>query len=232
MATSGQGRPHFQELMRELELSALGAVDMVVGQLGRVLDAVATTDLVLAEFVIADDDRVDGRYLEVHQGVLSLLALQAPVAGDLRIVAAVLHLINGVERIGDQCVNIAKLIPLPANSPPEDNEIVERIMQMGAAAGDQLVEARAAFAERNVDVARSLAVRSRDVDRLNLEIFRLAVATGEDPELREWAMLTTLIARALERISSNACDIAEQAIFIETGHFGELAASAARDHSA
>ena len=218
--------------MRELELSALGAVDMVVGQLGRVLDAVATTDLALAEFVIADDDRVDGRYLEVHQGVLSLLALQAPVAGDLRVVAAVLHLINGVERIGDQCVNIAKLIPLPANSPPEGNEIVERIMQMGAAAGDQLVEARAAFAERNIDVARSLAVRSRDVDRLNLEIFRLAVATGEDPELREWAMLTTLIARALERISSNACDIAEQAIFIETGHFGELAASAARDHSA
>ncbi|HEX4363850.1 MAG TPA: PhoU domain-containing protein [Solirubrobacteraceae bacterium] len=231
MPTSGQGRPHFQELMRELEVGALGALDMVIGQLDRVLDAVATTDLALAEFVIADDDRVDGRYLEVHQGVLSLLALQAPVAGDLRIVAAVLHLINAVERIGDQCVNIAKLIPLPASTPPHDNEIVERIMQMGAAAGELLAQARTAFAERDVEVAHALSVRNREVDRLNLEVFRLAVVAGEDPGLREWAMLTTLIARALERIASNACDIAEQAIFIETGNFGELAAAPARDHS-
>jgi len=60
--------------------------------------------------VVADDDRIDGRYLEVHQGVLSLLARQAPVAGDLRIVAALLHIIRCVERMGDQCVNVAKLV--------------------------------------------------------------------------------------------------------------------------
>ena len=60
---------------------------------------------------IADDDRIDGRYLEVHQGILSLLALQAPVAGDLRLVAALLHVIKHVERMGDQCVNIAQAHP-------------------------------------------------------------------------------------------------------------------------
>src|ERR1700710_2089806 len=84
MIVGGKGRPHFQEAMRTLELSALGGLDMVHGQLTRVLDAVARTDLALADFVIADDDRVDGRYLEVHQGVLSLLALQAPVAAGPR----------------------------------------------------------------------------------------------------------------------------------------------------
>ena len=68
--------------------------------------------------VIADDDRIDGRYLEVHQGILSLLALQAPVAADLRVVAALLHVIKHVERMGDQCVNIAKLLPMTGHEPP------------------------------------------------------------------------------------------------------------------
>jgi len=228
MAASAKGRPHFQQQMRGLELSALEALDMVIGQLDRVLDAVARVDLALADFVIADDDRVDGRYLEVHQGVLSLLALQAPVASDLRVVAAVLHLINAIERVGDQCVNIAKLIPLPEYSPPLGHEIGERLQQMGAAAREELTVARLAFVTRDSALAESLVGKDRGVGRLNREIFRLAVQAGEDPDLREWAMTTTLIARALERIGGNACDIAEQAIFVETGHFREPAVLAPR----
>src|SRR4051812_37556861 len=96
--------------MAELEEAALGGLDIVVEQLDRTLEALEHVDVELAELVIGDDDRVDGRYLEVHQGVLSLLALQAPVAGDLRLVAALLHVIRNVERMGDQCVNIAKVI--------------------------------------------------------------------------------------------------------------------------
>jgi len=225
MAATAKGRPHFQDQMRELEHSAIEALDMVIGQLDRVLDAVDRVDLELADFVIADDDRVDGRYLEVHQGVLSLLALQAPVAGDLRVVAAVLHLINGIERVGDQCVNIAKLIALSDRNPPEGNEIAEKIQQMGAAAREELTLARQAFVERDVNIAESLTGRDRGVGRLNRQIFRLAVQAGEDPDLRGWAMTTTLVARALERIGGNACDIAEQAIFVETGHFRELSPS-------
>ena len=87
-------------------------------QLDRALEALEHQDVELAAIVIADDDRLDGRYLEVHQGILSLLALQAPVAGDLRVVAALLHVIKHVERMGDQCVNIAKLIPLSGHEPP------------------------------------------------------------------------------------------------------------------
>jgi phosphate transport system protein len=226
MASTGKGRPHFQEQMRELELSALGALDITIGQLDRVLDAVEHTDLELADFVIADDDRVDGRYLEVHQGVLSLLALQTPVAGDLRVVAAVLHIINSIERIGDQCVNIAKLIPLPENGAPRGHTISDRIQQMGAAAREELTLARRSFADRDCELAASLAKRDRAVDRLNREIFRLAVEAGEDANLREWAMTTTLIARALERIGGNAVDIAEQTIFVATGEFRELSATA------
>src|SRR5271165_5161957 len=106
------GRAHFQQKLVDLEANALGGLDLIVEQLDRVLEALEHQDVELAQMVIADDDRVDGRYLEVHQGILSLLALQAPVAGDLRLVAALLHMIKHIERMGDQCVNIAKLIPL------------------------------------------------------------------------------------------------------------------------
>src|SRR5271165_7071424 len=78
-----QGRAHFQAQLQELEANALGGLDLIVEQLDRVLEALHHQDVELAQMVIADDDRVDGRYLEVHQGILSLLALQAPVAGDL-----------------------------------------------------------------------------------------------------------------------------------------------------
>ncbi len=120
-------RVHFQEQLSQLEQHALGGIDLVVEQLDRVLEALDHQDVELAQMVIADDDRVDGRYLEVHQGILSLLALQAPVAGDLRLVAALLHLIKHIERMGDQCVNIAKLIPLSGHEPPVRPEVLEAL---------------------------------------------------------------------------------------------------------
>src|SRR5438105_15131011 len=105
-------RHQFRETLKALETQTLEGLDMVVGQLDRVLEAISYQDVELAGMVVADDDQVDGRYLEVQQGVLSLLATQTPVATDLRLVAALLHSIRCIERIGDQCVNIAKLVPL------------------------------------------------------------------------------------------------------------------------
>jgi phosphate transport system protein len=219
MALFGQGRQLFQAQILELEHSALGGLDMALGQLERVLVALADADERLAQFVIADDARIDGRYLEVHQGVLSLLALQAPVAGDLRLVAALLYVINSIERVGDQCVNIAKLIPLGGRVEDTPPELCERIGLMGALARDELAIARHAFAERDVALAEGLVEQDVEVNRLNREIFRLAVAAGEAPRLREWAMTMTLAARAIERIGDNAVEIGRQAIFMTTGEF-------------
>ena len=81
--------------------------------------------------MIADDDVIDGRYLEVHQSILTLLATQAPVATDLRLIAALLHLMKAIERMGDQCVNIAKMIPIAGHEPPADERIVRDIVTMG-----------------------------------------------------------------------------------------------------
>ena len=215
-------RSHFQQQLAELEHSALGGLDLVCGQLDRVIEALQHQDVELAQFVIADDDRLDGRYLEVHQGILSLLALQAPVAGDLRLVAALLHLIKHVERMGDQCVNVAKLIPLTGHEPPVRDEILDKVVRMGQAARAEVVQCKRSFAERNVAMAEDLVERDRDVNRLNREVFRLAVEVGDDADTREWAMTMILMARAFERVGDNAVDIGEQTAFVVTGLFREF----------
>src|SRR4051795_6299195 len=129
MAT-GSGRQHFQDELRKLEEQTLGALDLVITSLDRTMEALEHQDIELASIVVNDDDRLDGRYLEGHPGILSLLALQAPVAGDLRTVAALLHVIKHAERMGDQCVNIAKLLPIAGYEAPVDPEIQARIVKM------------------------------------------------------------------------------------------------------
>src|SRR4051794_16182021 len=149
-------RVHFQEELKGLEAQALGALDLVVTTLDRTLEALAHQDIELASIVVNDDDRIDGRFLEVHQGILSLLALQAPVAGDLRTVAALLHVIKHAERMGDQCVNIAKMLPLSGHEPPVDAETLDKIEQMGRLVRSEGEQAKQAVSLRDVDLAEDL----------------------------------------------------------------------------
>jgi phosphate transport system protein len=220
-----QGRQHFQQQLLELETHALGGLDLIVEQLDRVLEALDHQDVELAQMVIDDDDRVDGRYLEVHQGILSLLALQAPVAGDLRLVAALLHVMKNIERMGDQCVNIAKLIPLSGHEPPVRRELLDTLMKMGAHARSEVTQSKAAFSARDVALAEDLVRQDREINRLNRDIFRMALDIGEDPDTREWGMHMILVARALERVGDNAVDIGEQVAFVVTGLFREFSDS-------
>lgn len=223
----GPHRIRYQRELQSLEDSVLGGIDLVLGQLDRVTEALQHQDVELARFVILDDDRIDGRYLEVHQGILSMLAREAPVAGDLRLVAALLHIIKHIERMGDQCVNIAKLIPLSGHEPPRRDEILERLMRMGGFARSEVVQCQAAMAMRDVALAESLVKQDRDINVLNREIFQLAVDAGDDYDVREWSMHMTLVARAFERIGDNAVDIGEQVAFVVTGLFREFSDSSA-----
>ena len=216
-------RHNFREALKQLEVQALGGLDLVITALDRALEAVGYQDVELAGMVVADDDLIDGRYLEVHQGILSLLALQTPVATDLRIVAALLHVIRCIERMGDQCVNIAKLVPLSGYESPKDKDILDAIERMGQLARSQLSQAKEAFASRNVGLAQDLVRQDAEINRLNREIFRRAVEIGDDVDTREWAMFMILVARCLERVGDNTVDIAEQVVFVVTGLFREFA---------
>jgi phosphate transport system protein len=215
-------RTHFQEELAGLERAALGGLDLVANALDRALETIMNHDVELASMVIADDDRIDGRYLEVHQGILSLLALQAPVAGDLRVVAALLHVIKHVERMGDQCVNMAKLVPLDGHEPPADQQMLDYIQSMGLQARQQVVQCGQAFERRDVLMAQDLVRQDDEIDRLNRAVFHHALEIGDDPDQREWAMHMMLVGRCIERVGDNAVDIGEQTAFVVTGLFREF----------
>src|SRR3954453_2990222 len=146
-----EARLHYQDHLDNLERNCLGGLDLVVASLDRTMEAVEHQDMELAELVIADDDRIDGRYLEGHQEILTMLAAQAPVATDLRLISALLHVMHSIERMGDQCVNISKVIPLTGHDAPVRGEMVDRILLMGKQARSMLSQAKRAFESRDVE---------------------------------------------------------------------------------
>ena len=217
-----QARVQYQEDLEKLEQRALDGLDLVIAALEQSIEAVQHQDTELAELVVEGDDIIDGRYLEVHQSALTMLATQAPVASDLRLIAALLHLMKNQERMGDQCVNIAKMVPIVGHNPPADERILNNIYTMGGGVKALISQSKTAFAERNVDLARDLVRQDDVIDNLNRECFQIAIEIGDDKDRREWATTMILVSRALERIGDNAVDIGEQVAFLVTGLFREF----------
>jgi len=216
-------RVEFHEQLRELEQETLNTIELDATALDQALEAVQHRDTELAVMVIEGDDRIDGRYLDVHQGILSLLARQNPVASDLRLVAALLHTIMHIERIGDLCVNMAKLVPLMGEPPDGAGEIMAKLQAAGNQARDQLKQAQLAFAQRNASLAEDLVSQDDVIDALNRQIFQEAVEIGgSDVHTREWGAHAMLIARYLERIGDHTVDIGEQIAFVISGEFREF----------
>src|SRR5271165_1970642 len=143
-------RLQFREDMRALEEQTLGGLERILGQLDRAMESITYQDVELAGMVVADDEQIDRCYLEVHRGVLSLLLLQSPVADDLRLLAALLQIIRCIERMGDQCVNIGKLVPLSGYEPPKDKTILDLLNRMGVRVREQVKDAHEAFRTRHV----------------------------------------------------------------------------------
>jgi phosphate transport system protein len=130
--------------------------------------------------------------------------------------------IKHAERMGDQCVNTAKLIPLTGHEPPRDEALMGMVGRMGRLARSEVQQARQAFRLRDVALAEDLVRQDAEINALNRDCFRRAVEIGTDADVREWAMTMMLVARALERIGDNAVDIGEQVAFVVTGLFREF----------
>nr|MBA3436917.1 PhoU family transcriptional regulator [Thermoleophilaceae bacterium] len=130
--------------------------------------------------------------------------------------------IKHIERMGDQCVNMAKLVPLAGHEPPADAELLDNLGRMGELARSLVVQSKQAFSRRDVGMAQDLVRQDDEIDKLNRECFRRALEIGDDPDPREWAMHMMLIARCLERVGDNAVDIGEQCAFVVTGLFREF----------
>ena len=214
-------RINFEEELDTAEKSLLAQAAMVYKQLGRVMTALDKRDIAEAIATIAEDDRVDDIYLATQTRILDLLALQAPVAKDLRLVSAILHSNMHVERMGDLCVNIAKFVtndhPYPTSSP-----MLDRLDEMGERAGEMLQTAMQAFTDRNVDLAEELPERDGVLNRLNRGMLDDLRDYAGDEESFEWAVNLILVSRYLERFGDHAVDVGEQTHFLVTGVFREF----------
>ncbi len=212
--------------MFDQELTDLGALlseeaRLCQRSLDGALEALIAPDSNAADTVIAGDDAVDRVYLQVEHGVESLLARQSPVAVDLRFVLAVLHVNQNLERIGDQCVNIAKLSRLFVRQPLTP-ELLEDFTVMGNQASGMIATAMHSFVQRDLEQAESLVELDQVINERNHGLARRIIEGGFDESTIEMPLRAMLIARAIERIGDNAVDIGEQAAYLVTAAFREF----------
>jgi phosphate transport system protein len=185
------------------------------------LNALVQQDDGLADEVIAFDDEIDGRYFTLEEGIQELLARQTPVASDLRLVLAMLHVNLHLERIGDYCVTIAKLVKLAPDVAP-DRMFVTAFEEMGARAEEMIRVALDSFSTRNLEQAESLVELDELIDRANRRFVQNVLSFGRDPTLQEWGLRMIIVSRCFERIGDHAVDIGERTAYLVSGEFREF----------
>jgi phosphate transport system protein len=213
-------REAFHEALERVELDLLTLGELAGVSVRRAVDAAVDRDDGLARAVIDGDDEIDVKFLQIDTDLLSMLALQSPVAGELRLVSAILHSAPHLERIGDQAVNVAK-IHLATSQLPGSDAMRRQLREMGDIVVGMIRTAMEAFAKRDLAMCRRLPAMDDPVDRLNRATHLEALKLADDPAALDWGMHMNMAARALERVGDNAVDIAEQVGYLVTGEFHE-----------
>jgi phosphate transport system protein len=216
-----QARKHFHEELEILEIDVVDMGELAEPALANALGALENDDLELADRVIANDDAIDERYMSVERRTLELLALQTPVAVDLRLISVILHTNLHLERVGDMAVNIAKIVKA-VHGLPTNRSILATLAEMGGIAREMLKASMESFARRDLALAQQLPAMDDPVDRLNRGMYREVASCAWDPQMLEWAIRMMVVSRQLERIGDHAVDIAEQVAFLLTGEFKEF----------
>jgi len=193
----------------------------VVSAIHGAIRALQDRDVELADEVIAFDDEIDGQFLAIEGAVTALLALQTPVARDLRLLLAILHINLLLERSADGCVTVAKLSRLVADADP-DPALVDVLVEMGDRAEEMMRVALNSFAKRDLPGAESLVELDELIDRANRRFVERLVDVMAEPELREWGLRMVVVARTIERIGDRAVDIGEQTAYLLTAEFREF----------
>jgi phosphate transport system protein len=207
-----------QRKVRDLVLEMGAMVDVaIVDAIGALVDR----DVQMASQVITGDAKVNSRHAQVHEHCLSVILTQAPVARDLREILGFLHMSDELERMGDHCVNVARiarnLADLPPLGAPVDLAVLSRIC------AEQVRDMLNALVGRDVDRAREIAGRDDRVDRIYHRIVDdiLQVMVADSRKVYAGTQLI-LVAMNLERIADRVTNLAEDLVFLETGNVEEL----------
>jgi phosphate transport system protein len=214
-------RGSFHHELEELRLDITRMGTMVEQALARSVQSLKESDVAAARQVVADDAEINRQHLAIEARCLSLLALQQPMAKDLRVIGTALKMITDLERMADYAVNIAKttvrLEGEPLIKPLVDiPRMVETTMQM-------LRDAVQAFVNEDVDLALRMIERDHEVDHLYKRVFEeLEELMKKDPANVHQALQLLFVARSLERTADHATNLGEWTIYMVTGERKEL----------
>jgi phosphate transport system protein len=204
---------HFERELEALKEQLLLMGGRAEGIVLKAVEALRRLDTGLAQEVFADDRVIDRMEIDIEERCVRLLALQQPMARDLRFITAALKINNDLERVGDHAVNIAGSVQRLADQPLL-KPLVD-IPRMASLANGMLAEALDLFVRRDAEGARRLCARDDEVDALNQQVFRELVSfMVEDPTTITRAMELILVARNLERVADLATNVAEEVVFI------------------
>jgi phosphate transport system protein len=204
---------HFETEMQALRNRLLSMGAMVEERVHQAVEALMERNAGAAERIVAGDQEVNELQIEVDDRCLKLLALQQPMASDLRLITAAMKINADLERIGDQAVNIAEnSLKLMNNAPLKPIIDLPRMAEIAEAMTRDSLDA---FVRKDVALARSVLARDDEVDQLKDHIFRVLLTyMMADPGTIERALSLILVSRNLERIADHATNIAEDVIFV------------------
>lgn len=194
---------------------------MVEKAIERSIDALVRLDADLARQVINDDSQINSRRYRLEEDAVRLIATQQPIAGDLRLIASVIHISTDLERIGDYAAGIAKIVLMHGDQPPVKPLIdIPRMAEMGRS---MLRRSLDALVRRDVNGARAIVEEDDQVDALYDQIYReLLVYMIEDPKVIHRATWLLWAAHNVERIADRATNICERVVYMVTGQIEEI----------
>ncbi|HPL30852.1 MAG TPA: phosphate signaling complex protein PhoU [Anaerolineae bacterium] len=213
-------RAVYRRQLREIQDEILVMGSMVEKALASSIGALKSRDIETAKRIIADDEKVNRNRFEIEERCIQLIATQQPLAGDLRIIIAVLNIIVELERIGDYAVGIARIVVLTGDEPPIKPLI--DIPRMTDKAILMLRESLQAFIARDAQAARATAARDDEVDTLYIQVYReLLTFMTEDPRTITRASRLMQVAHNLERSADRVTNICERVEYAVTGKMQE-----------
>jgi len=217
-------RTAFHKKLREIQDDILAMGSMAGKAILRSTDSLKNRDLVSARQIIEDDQKINNQRFKIEEKCIALIATQQPMAGDLRIIVAILNIITEIERIGDYAVGIARVTVLIGDEPPL-KPLVD-IPRMAEKTADMLRRTLDAFINRDAESARKISTEDDAVDALYDQVFReLLTFMAEDPRTITRATRLMWVAHNLERSADRVTNICERIVFICTGKMEEIGAS-------
>ena len=219
-------RSDFDRHLRLLEDDILMLGSMVEKAIASSLDALQRRDFDAAQEVIDGDDHIDNKRFEIEDKCINLIATQQPLATDLRVIIALLHITQELERMGDYAEGVAKIGIAMGDEPPLKPLI--DIPRMADKSASMVRRSLDALVNRDVVAAQVVLNDDDEVDALYQQVYReLLTYMIEDPHTIRRATYLIWVAHDLERIADRATNIAERVIFLVTGRFPEHTTAAA-----